>query len=78
MSSEVARLRTQIEENYIAAQRGLNGYKETARHVIINSAFAAIQPSLEELENLIGEKQAMEVVIQVMEQHSPEQGQQPV
>ena len=76
MSSEIAKLRAQIEQNYVAAQRGLHAYRETAKHCIINNAFASIQPPLDQLGTLIGEEQAMEVLIQVMEQHAPEQGQQ--
>ena len=78
MSSEIARLRTQIEQNYVAAQRGLHAYRETARHLIINNAFASIQPPLDQLGSLIGEEQAMKVLLHVMEQHAPEQERHPL
>jgi len=68
MSSEVARLRRQIEEEYEAAQRALYGFAEgTARHQIINARMARVGGYVDDLAALVGIEKAAAILVETME-----------
>ena len=56
--SEVTRLRKQIEAEYIAAQRGLEGLAEVARHQYITTRMENMDRYHRQLVGLVGEEQA--------------------
>ncbi len=61
--SEVARLKQQIEEEYEAAQRGLNGLASgTARHEFITAKMERIAVAHEKLIELVGPEEAVSLV----------------
>ncbi len=53
--SQVARLLNQIETEYIAAQRGLTGLAESARHAAINARMENIGKLHENLRVMVGD-----------------------
>ncbi len=53
--SQVARLLNQIEAEYIAAQRGLTGLAESARHAAINARMENIGKLHENLHVMVGD-----------------------
>lgn len=61
--SEVARLRAQIAAEYEAAQNGLNGIAETARHEFISQKYAALDTHFNALCQLMPEEEALQVMI---------------
>jgi hypothetical protein len=66
--SEVALLMRQIELEYEAAQRGLNGFASgTAKHEFINARVETIGRYHEQLKVLVGESEAIKVVAQALE-----------
>jgi hypothetical protein len=66
--SEVARLLTQIEQDYIAAQNGMTGLAQgTARHSFITARMEHLGELHEELQKLAGE-QAMPMIIRALDQ----------
>ena len=62
--SEVARLREQIETVCGAMNQMLYGYAMTARHDIINHRYNTLGSYQDELESMIGEEQALDIVIE--------------
>jgi hypothetical protein len=67
--SEVARLKQQIAEEYAAAQAGLSGLAVgVARHQFITARMERIQAYHRNLQLLVGEQEAMQVVQQAMEE----------
>lgn len=62
--SEVARLREQIEQACNAMNQLLSGYAITARHDIINHKYSILSGYQDQLEPLVGEQEAMEIVIE--------------
>jgi hypothetical protein len=53
--SEVARLLAQIEAEYLAAQRGLTGFAESAKHAAITARMEKIGKLHEHLQEIVGE-----------------------
>ncbi len=64
-TSEVARLRSQIEAEYTAAQRGLQGLAEVARHQFITTRMENMGRYHRWLVKIVGEAEATEIVAQV-------------
>ena len=62
--SEVARLREQIEGACRAMNQMMYGYAYTARHDVINHKYSALGNYQEQLEPLVGEQQALEIVVE--------------
>jgi hypothetical protein len=52
--SEIARLLSQIEAEYIAAQRGLSGFAESARHAAITARMEHVGQLHEDLQAIVG------------------------
>jgi len=68
MSSEVARLRAQIEAEYEAAKLALYGFAQgTARHDFINAHTERIGAAVERLTDLVGIEQAAAIYVEAME-----------
>ena len=66
--SEVARLRLQIEEEYLAAQRGLSGLAYgTSRHQFITQRMENMEKCRQKLVTLLGPEEAMKVVAETLE-----------
>ena len=65
--SEIARLRRQIELEYTAAQRGLQGLAITARHEFITARMENIGTCHESLKELVGEQQASVILTETLE-----------
>ena len=53
--SEVARLLNQVEMEYIAAQRGLTGFAESARHAAITARLENMGRLHEDLRAIVGD-----------------------
>lgn len=53
--SEVAHLLNQIEAEYVAAQRGLTGFAETAKHATITACIENIGRLHDHLRALVGD-----------------------
>ncbi len=64
-SSTVAQLRKQIEAEYIAAQRGLEGLAMAARHQFITAKMENMDRYHQQLVGLVGEERAIQMVAQV-------------
>ena len=66
--SEVARLLKEIELTYQAAENGLAGLAAgTARHEFITAKMEKLEKSRESLVQFVGADQAMEMLVQVIE-----------
>ncbi|WP_207229274.1 hypothetical protein [Ktedonosporobacter rubrisoli] len=74
--SEVARLRQSIQEEYLAAQRGLYGLAQTAQHDFIQARMQGIGRHYEELSSLVGEERAIDIVIEINDAHVEPQHEQ--
>ena len=69
-SSEVARLRQCMLLEYEAAQRGLTGIAQgTARHAFITKRLENMSAYHQVIKQLIGEQGAVELLVEVFEQH---------
>ena len=67
-TSEVARLLTQIREEYEAAQRGLSGLAEgTSKHAFITARMENMGKLHGELGDLIGDMPAIALVVEHLE-----------
>ena len=67
--------RRQIEEEYDAAYRGMNGFSSgTTRHAFINARMENIDKCRVELAKLVGEEEALRLMVQ--ENDDREQGEQ--
>ena len=60
--SEIARLMRQIELEYEAAQRGLEGFAITASHDAINARMEKVWDYKQELTKEVGEQAAVKIV----------------
>lgn len=56
MRSEVARLLDQIEAEYLAAQRGLTGFAESAAHKAITARIENLAQLHEDLRIIVGDE----------------------
>lgn len=63
--SEVARLRQRIADEYEAAQLGLTGPAIVSRHDFITARMQGIAQCHNELVKLVGEQEAMELIVEV-------------
>jgi hypothetical protein len=70
MSSEVVRLREQIEIQSKAAWQGLYGYAQTGSHEIITHRFEQLGESFEQLSRKIGPDAAIAVVAEALERYA--------
>lgn len=61
--SEVARLLRQIDLEYEAAEQGLNGLAEVARHDFITARMEQIGVYHSDLQQLVGKQQAMQLLM---------------
>jgi hypothetical protein len=67
--SEVARLRQQIEAEYIAARYGLYGIAQgTSRHQFITTKMEHIREYQEQLEAIVGQQAAMQIFVETLTQ----------
>ena len=67
METELRRLLRQIEEEYNAAYRGMNAFSSgTTRHAFINARMENIDKCRVELEKLVGEEEAIKLIVQRM------------
>ncbi len=64
-TSEVARIRNQIEAEYVAAQRGLQGYAIVSRHQFITTCMDNMGRYHRQLVEIVGETEATDIVAQV-------------
>jgi hypothetical protein len=64
--SEVARLLNQIETEYIAAQRGLTGFAESARHAAITARMERVGQLHQRLYAIAGES-ATRLIVECLE-----------
>lgn len=62
--SEVAHLRQQIELACGAMNQLMSGYAITARHDIINHRYSVLSNYQDQLEPLVGEQEAMDIIIE--------------
>ena len=67
MSSEVTRIRKQIEDEYIAASNGLNGLAGIARHTFISRRYRRIDELHTELADHVGQDAATKIVYDISE-----------
>src|SRR5437899_9429459 len=70
--SEVARLLARIEDEYIAAKRGMTGFAESATHAAITAQMENIGRLYENLHAIIGDE-AIKLVAERLEIISTEQ-----
>ena len=73
MSSEVARLREQIEMQSKAAWQGFYGYAEVGKHELITHRFEQLGESFEHLSREIGPDAAIAVVIEALERYASDE-----
>ncbi|MBA2679308.1 MAG: hypothetical protein H0U76_13040 [Ktedonobacteraceae bacterium] len=64
-TSEIARLRNQIEAEYVAAQRGLQEYAIVTRHEFITTRMENMERYHRQLVEIVGEAEATDMVAQV-------------
>jgi len=65
MSSEVARLRRQIEAE-CQAMRHLAGFRQTASHEMITAAYDRLGEHHDQLIKLVGQQEATEVIVEAL------------
>lgn len=70
MSSEVARLREQIEIQSKAAWQGFYGYAQVGRHELITHRFEQLGESFVQLSEEIGPDAAIAVVAEALEKYA--------
>ncbi|MDQ2715728.1 MAG: hypothetical protein M3Z08_12540 [Chloroflexota bacterium] len=63
--SEITRLRNQIEAEYVAAQRGLQGFVVVSRHEFITTCIDNMGRYHRRLVEIVGEAEATDMVAQV-------------
>lgn len=67
MTSEVARLRQQIQAEYEAAERGLSGLASgTTRHAFITARTERLARLHEQLTDMVGQEQATHILAQAI------------
>ncbi len=69
--SEVARLMRQITEEYESAQRGLSSMAITAPHAFITARMENMEKLREELQQVVGEQDAIALVAEALERAEP-------
>jgi hypothetical protein len=69
--SEIARLLSQIEAEYVAAQRGLSGFAESARHAAITARMEHVGQLHEDLQAIVG-AEAMRLIAERLDTISPD------
>jgi hypothetical protein len=73
METELRRLLRQIEEEYKAAYSGMNAFSSgTARHAFIHARMENIDRCRVELIKLVGEEEALRLIVQENDQKSNE------
>jgi hypothetical protein len=72
MSSEVARIKEQIEAQIEAARRGMYGYATVSSHKIINHAFERIEQPYNQLASIVGPERARTIVGEMLEKQMSE------
>ncbi len=81
MNSDLQRLIQQIDEEYAAARRGLNGLSATARHEFIRARYRKADMYYEELVRAVGEEKAISILYERQElafkDEPPEQEEEP-
>jgi len=65
MSSEIKRLRQEIELRCQAVKLCLNGYAEVAKHQTIEHKYNALGECWQELEHFVGPESANEIVTSI-------------
>jgi len=70
VSSEVARIRQQIADEYQSAQFVFTGFTPTAKHEFITRRQENLANHFEELKKQVGSDEAMRIFIQMSEQRS--------
>jgi hypothetical protein len=65
VSSEIARLRQQIEQECTAMQQALTGFAITAQHDIIQKKYESLWHYHEQLEQFVGEKEAALITTEI-------------
>jgi hypothetical protein len=63
-TSDVARLRQQIEEECQAMQLAMTGFAQTASHEVIHQRFQHLDMVQHQLALLIGEQEATQIVVE--------------
>jgi hypothetical protein len=69
--SEIARLLSQTEAEYVAAQRGLSGFAESARHAAITARMEHVGQLHEDLQAIVG-AEAMRLIAERLDTISPD------
>jgi len=70
MSSEVARLRKQIEMQSRAAWQGLYGFAQTSKHEIITHRLEQLGASFKQLSQEIGPEAAIAIVLEALDRNA--------
>jgi len=65
--SEIARIRQQIELECTAMKLALIGFRTTASHDMINAAYDRLGEHQDQLGKLVGEQEAIRVIIVALE-----------
>jgi hypothetical protein len=78
-NSEVARIKAEIERTYLAAKLGLSGLASgTSRHNVINVKQERLSTLHEELQAVVGAKQAIQMVAETLAQQPEVPSQQAI
>jgi hypothetical protein len=64
-TSEIARLRLQIEEICQAMQQGLTGYAITASHAVISHHYQQLETCTRQLEHVVGVEEATHLMCEM-------------
>ena len=71
-NSEVAQLLQRISEEYEAAERAMTGFAVTAKHEFITARMEQIGVFHQQLQGLVGELEATQMVAETLEQAGKE------
>lgn len=66
-TSEVTRLRQQIDQEIAASKLAITGYAEVARHDIITHHYDALGACLERLKIEVGDQTATQILVEALE-----------
>ncbi len=69
-TSEVARIREQINQEIAASRLALTGYAEVARHDVIAHHYNNLGVCLEQLQAQIGAEAAIQVIVEALDRQS--------
>ena len=64
MMSEVAQLRERIDQECEAMRQAMSGFAQTASHEVIQKRFQNLDIAQVQLAQLVGEKEATEIVVE--------------